>query len=222
MASKYIQNFPIPNGFPEILHDLSKEILRHQPDDIIDFAACYFKCIKEGIVLKYENKGTKIPCDFEINNPSTAKRKPVEKKKRKTTKKDEDDHMRAVEQSKVINDPAKVMAEQMAKERMEEGDNKSNKSIKSASIKNEEVGDNKVENNSNANNSKVEENKNVSNMDSRKSSKLESYAENNHEDVDEYKRDLNPEVEQAYKQLSETFVEVILTGQAKGNRCKFI
>ena len=28
MASKYLQKFPVPNDFPEILHDLTREILR--------------------------------------------------------------------------------------------------------------------------------------------------------------------------------------------------
>jgi len=28
MASKYIQKYPIPDGFAEILHDFTREILR--------------------------------------------------------------------------------------------------------------------------------------------------------------------------------------------------
>jgi hypothetical protein len=35
MASKYLQKFPIPAGFQEILSDFTKEILRDQPNNII-------------------------------------------------------------------------------------------------------------------------------------------------------------------------------------------
>ena len=69
MASKYIQKFPIPNDFPNILHDLAKEILRYQPDDIIEFSALYFKCLQEGKELDYPKKGSNIPCDFKNVTP---------------------------------------------------------------------------------------------------------------------------------------------------------
>ena len=74
MASKYIQKFPVPQNFPEILHDLSKEILRNQPEDIIEFCALYFKCAQEGLVLDYHRKGKNIPCDFKPSIPKTAMR----------------------------------------------------------------------------------------------------------------------------------------------------
>jgi len=47
MASKYLQKFPVPNGFAEILHDFSKEILRDQPDNIIEYGYQYFKALEE-------------------------------------------------------------------------------------------------------------------------------------------------------------------------------
>lgn len=71
MASKYIQKFPIPNGFPEILNDFSKEILRYQPENIIEFSALYFKCLQEGKELDYQKKGQNIPCDFKNVVPGT-------------------------------------------------------------------------------------------------------------------------------------------------------
>ena len=64
MASKYIQKFPIPQDFPNILRDLAKEVLRYQPEDIVEFSALYFKCLQEGKELDYTKKGTNIPCDF--------------------------------------------------------------------------------------------------------------------------------------------------------------
>jgi hypothetical protein len=120
MASKYIQKFPIPKGFPEILHDLSKEILRHQPDDIIEFAALYFKSIQDGVVLDYKKIGKNIPCDFEKNNPKTGKKKDTATNaKRTVSKQDEIDHVKAVEKSKMINDPAKVMEDYNSKPKVE-------------------------------------------------------------------------------------------------------
>ena len=38
MASKYLQKFPVPENFQEILHDFAKEVLRAQADDILEFA----------------------------------------------------------------------------------------------------------------------------------------------------------------------------------------
>ena len=49
MASKYLQKFPIPANFPEILHDYIKEVLRDQPRDILDYSYQYFKALEEVI-----------------------------------------------------------------------------------------------------------------------------------------------------------------------------
>jgi hypothetical protein len=43
MASKYLQKFPVPQGFQEILADFTKEVLREQPPNILEFAAHYFE-----------------------------------------------------------------------------------------------------------------------------------------------------------------------------------
>jgi hypothetical protein len=93
MASKYIQKFPVPENFPEILHDLSKEILRNQPEDIIEFCALYFKCLQEGIVLDYPKRGQNIPCDFKTGVPKLTKATD----KKKISREEEDDHKKALE-----------------------------------------------------------------------------------------------------------------------------
>ena len=100
MASKYIQKFPIPDGFPEILHDLAKEILRNQPADILEFSALYFKCLQEGTVLDYQKKGQNIPCDFKTGVPQISER-PVRKKP--LNDKDEALHKNAVEKSSLLS-----------------------------------------------------------------------------------------------------------------------
>ena len=43
MASKYLQKFPVPAGFQEILSDFTREVLRDQPENIIEYAAQYFE-----------------------------------------------------------------------------------------------------------------------------------------------------------------------------------
>ena len=48
MASKYLQKFPVPPGFQEILADLTREVLREQPANIIEFAAQYFEALEKG------------------------------------------------------------------------------------------------------------------------------------------------------------------------------
>ena len=42
MASKYLKKYHVPNGFDKILHEFIREVLRYQPDDLVDFGAVYF------------------------------------------------------------------------------------------------------------------------------------------------------------------------------------
>lgn len=48
MASKYLQKFPVPQGFQDILADFCKEVLRVQPANILEFAAHYFENLEKG------------------------------------------------------------------------------------------------------------------------------------------------------------------------------
>lgn len=96
MASKYIQKFPTPEGFPEILSDLAKEVLRNQPSDILEFCALYFKCLQEGTELNYQNKGQNIPCDFKNSTPQITERI---KRKKPLNEEDEALYDEAVEKS---------------------------------------------------------------------------------------------------------------------------
>ena len=48
MASKYLQKYPVPSGFQEVLADLTREILRDQPTNIIEYAAKYFEMLEKG------------------------------------------------------------------------------------------------------------------------------------------------------------------------------
>ena len=61
MASKYIQKYPIPGQFPELLHDFAREVLRDQPDNIYDYGAAYFKALEEGKPFQYQKLGKAIP-----------------------------------------------------------------------------------------------------------------------------------------------------------------
>ncbi|KAM3133313.1 hypothetical protein pb186bvf_014606 [Paramecium bursaria] len=56
MASKYLQKYPVPDGFNQILHDFAREVLRDQPDDIIQYGADYFECMRLGKEFKFESK----------------------------------------------------------------------------------------------------------------------------------------------------------------------
>ena len=64
MSSKYIKKYSIPQGFRSLLSEFTKEILRNQPKDIVDFAVEYFKCLQQGLILDYPHRGQNIPCDF--------------------------------------------------------------------------------------------------------------------------------------------------------------
>ena len=69
MSSKYIKKYSIPPGFQSLLSEFTKEILRNQPKDIVDFAVEYFKCLQQGLVLDYPHRGQNIPCDFKPSVP---------------------------------------------------------------------------------------------------------------------------------------------------------
>ncbi|CAD8097674.1 unnamed protein product [Paramecium primaurelia] len=56
MASKYLQKYPVPEGFHQILHDFTREVLRDQPDDIIKYGADYFESMAQGKEFKFESK----------------------------------------------------------------------------------------------------------------------------------------------------------------------
>lgn len=47
MASKYLQKFPVPDNFYEILHDFSREVIRDQPEDIIEYGSLYFDALEQ-------------------------------------------------------------------------------------------------------------------------------------------------------------------------------
>ena len=69
MSSKYIKKYTIPPGFQDLLSEFTKEILRNQPEDIVDFGVEYFKCLQQGLILDYAYKGVNIPCDFKPSVP---------------------------------------------------------------------------------------------------------------------------------------------------------
>lgn len=52
MASKYRKKFTMPEGFYKILEDYSREVIRDQPKDIVEFSYMYFKHLEEVTNLK--------------------------------------------------------------------------------------------------------------------------------------------------------------------------
>ena len=72
MSSKFSNKYPIPEKFPEILHDFSREVLRYMPKDILDFSVQYFYSLETGIPLNYiEGASKDIPKSKE---PLSAKK----------------------------------------------------------------------------------------------------------------------------------------------------
>ena len=47
MTSKYRKKCQLPDGFYQVLEDYSREVLRDQPQDILEFSYLYFKAIEE-------------------------------------------------------------------------------------------------------------------------------------------------------------------------------
>jgi hypothetical protein len=59
MSSKFSNKFPIPEKFPEILHDYAREVVRYMPKDILDFSIQYFYSIDQSIPLNYVEGASK-------------------------------------------------------------------------------------------------------------------------------------------------------------------
>ena len=49
MASKYRKKFEMPEGFYNILENYTREVLRDQPIDILEYSYLYFKHLDEVI-----------------------------------------------------------------------------------------------------------------------------------------------------------------------------
>ena len=69
MSSKYIKKYSIPQGFRSLLSEFTKEILRNQPKDIVDFAVEYFKCFQQGLILDYHQRSKNIQSNFKTAIP---------------------------------------------------------------------------------------------------------------------------------------------------------
>ena len=77
MASKYRKRYTVPEGFTQILEDLTREILREQPRDILAFAAHYFRCKEKGEEFSWEDSNPRCPkpCDYNKRIPTTSSNK---------------------------------------------------------------------------------------------------------------------------------------------------
>ena len=53
MASKYRKKFAMPEGFYQILEDYSREVLRDQPRDIVEYSYLYFKALEEVSIIAF-------------------------------------------------------------------------------------------------------------------------------------------------------------------------
>jgi hypothetical protein len=55
MASRYIQKYPIPQDFPTVLKNFTREVLRDQPPNIIEYSARYFEALEKGEPFEYKS-----------------------------------------------------------------------------------------------------------------------------------------------------------------------
>ena len=54
MASKFLRKYTVPPGFPDILSELTTEILRDQPEDIMSYCMYYFEA-KNQVIKDWQN-----------------------------------------------------------------------------------------------------------------------------------------------------------------------
>ena len=136
MSSKYIKKYSIPPGFQSLLSEFTKEILRNQPKDIVDFAVEYFRCLQQGLILDYPDRGQNIPCDFK---PSIPKIPP--QLKNKNIYEESKEEIKKEEPKKEIKEEKK---EEIKEEKKEEIKEEKNEEIK-IEEKKEEIKEEKKE-----------------------------------------------------------------------------
>ena len=62
MSSRFSNKFPIPEKFPEILHDYAREVVRNMPKDILDFSIQYFYSLDQNVPFNYlEGASNSLP-----------------------------------------------------------------------------------------------------------------------------------------------------------------
>jgi len=65
MPGNYVKAFTMPEGFPEILREFSKELLREKPDDVYKYAyELFMNKVEEELIKKetlLEEKATAEP-----------------------------------------------------------------------------------------------------------------------------------------------------------------
>jgi hypothetical protein len=76
MNLKFLGNNPIPEEFGTILKNYTKEIIRNNPKDIIDFSYQYFYCLEKKIPLMSTIE-TQINTEMSLNNIQTTNQKEV-------------------------------------------------------------------------------------------------------------------------------------------------
>ena len=184
MASKYLKKHTIPDGFQEILTEFTKEILRNQPIDILDFSCEYFRCLQEGLLLDYPGKGENLPCDFKPTVPKIPERK----RKIEITKEDELRYRKSLDKSKGVNAIDKDVKEEDEEAEKTERENKKND-------ENAEIEQPKEE--------KVEEQKKEENVEKVEKVEEEPKQEEKQEKVEEEKNDNEEQKEEVVEQKEE-------------------
>ena len=78
MSSRFSNKFPIPEKFPEILHDYAREVVRYMPKDILDFSIQYFYSLDQNIPFNYMEGASdslpKLGCALEQKEKSKENR----------------------------------------------------------------------------------------------------------------------------------------------------
>ena len=144
MSSKYIKKYSIPPGFQSLLSEFTKEILRNQPKDIVDFAVEYFRCLQQGLILDYPDRGQNIPCDFKPSIPKIPpqlKNKNIYEESKEEIKKEEPKKEIKEEKKEEIKEEKK---EEIKEEKKEEIKEEKNEEIK-IEEKKEEIKEEKKE-----------------------------------------------------------------------------
>ena len=74
MLYNFPNKYPIPDKFPQILHDYVREVIRNQPKDILDFSIKYFYSIENKMLRNQSsltNKRSTINTELNINLDET-------------------------------------------------------------------------------------------------------------------------------------------------------
>ena len=107
MSSLFSNKYPIPDNFPQILHDYAKEIVRNRPKDILEFSIQYFYSLENNLKINSNDNNHTIDNKDNENSkqePITANNDKIITGKEKANNQPNENQIKLLENNNLLNE----------------------------------------------------------------------------------------------------------------------